>query len=510
MAPADLIFINGTFLSCSESRGEYLAVRGGRIVGFGPKGEFESFRGPRTEILDLGGKTVLPGFIDSHVHFVQTGLNLSARNLTSCSSIAEIQESLSDGKDGGWILGHGFDDFLLKEKRFPTREDLDQVSKDRPLFISRRDHHSCVLNSKGVETLELPSDLEGGDLALGIFRAMANNVVRSKVYKDLDDGARWKAIRAASRLAVERGVTTLHALEGGTLFSDRDIEAFLRAIPLLEVKCLLYWQTRDVRAVQRLGLSRIGGCLLIDGSLGSRTAALSSPYDDDPSTSGVLYFSEEELYALVSDARKAGLQTSFHAIGDRAIELVLDAYERVLREIPREDGRLRIEHCELPTPEQIERIRSLGVALGVQPAFEQLWGGPDRMYAERLGKERAAQTNPFASMLDKGILLAGGSDSDVTPLDPILGLHAAINHPNRAQQLTVEQGIRLFTVEGARIGFEERRKGTIECGKEADLVVLSGNPLTTRASEIKELSVLMTFVDGKCVYRRITDEGSRS
>jgi predicted amidohydrolase YtcJ len=254
-----------------------------------------------------------------------------------------------------------------------------------------------------------------------------------------------------------------------------------------------------------LGLPRIGGCLLVDGAYAEHTAALLEPYTDDSSTKGVLYFSDEELNDFVGRGHRAGLQISMHAIGDAAIEQLLNAYEQALAADPRSDHRHRIEHFSLPTPEHIERAAHLGVALGMQPIFASMPEGDEvgsRLPGlEFLGPERYARRHPYRAIVDAGILVAGGSDSEQRPESPMAGIHAVVNHPDEERRLTVMEALSLFTTNAARIAFEEDEKGSIEPGKLADLVILGGNPLTADPRTLGDIPVRMTIVGGEIAYR---------
>ncbi|MBM4046080.1 MAG: amidohydrolase family protein [Planctomycetes bacterium] len=307
---------------------------------------------------------------------------------------------------------------------------------------------------------------------------------------------RYEAIRLAAQRAAEKGVTTVHALEGG----NRDDEPELRCLMAgdLPVRVVPYPITEDVEWVKSLGLPRIGGCLLLDGAIEAHTAALFEPYADAPGELGKLYHTREELAQFVRSAHDAGLQIAVHAVGERAIQQFLDVLEPVLVRSPR-DHRHRIEHFIVPTADQIARVARLGVAVCAQPTFERLWGGEQGGFARRLGPSRMKRTTPLRSLLDAGALVAGGSDSYVSPLDPLLGIHSAVNHPNPAQRLTVPEALRLFTLHAARIAFEDHLKGSLEVGKLADFVVLARNPLVVAPNRLKDLEVLKTYVGGSKV-----------
>jgi hypothetical protein len=280
--------------------------------------------------------------------------------------------------------------------------------------------------------------------------------------------------------------------------TDPDVDALLAAdVP---VDLVVYYQTTRVESALGLGLPRIGGCILVDGGHEARTAAFLEPYADNPQNYGVLYFTQEELNAFVWDAHSHGLQVAVHAIGSAAIDQALNAYEQALERLPRSDHRHRIEHFEHPVPGQIIRAARLGVAVGIQPAFNHYWPHPH--FVASLGPERAARANPLRSLMQAGIPLGGGSDAPITPLDPFLGIQSAVAYSRPEERLSVDQALRLFTLDAAWLAFEEKRKGSVEEGKQADLVVLDRNPLKVPPAELQDIQVVMTIHRGEIVYQR--------
>ena len=314
----------------------------------------------------------------------------------------------------------------------------------------------------------------------------------------------------ASQMALERGITTLHALDGGFL-GPGDTALILRFKDELPVRIVVYNQSMDVEETVNLGLPRIGGCICADGAFEAHTAALFEPYADEPDNYGAMTYTKEEMTGFILKAHQAGLQIAVHCEADRSIEQVLSAYERALRENRREDHRHRIEHFELPTENQIERVARAGVMVAMQPAFLPAFIGM-RMekYEALLGEPRLKWVHPYRTILDHGILIAGGSDSPVTAYDPLAGVQAAVDHPNPEQRVSPIEAIEMFTISGARIAFEEDEKGSLEPGKWADLVVLSDDPCVVRPDRIGQIAVDMTMVGGKIVFRAntATDPGA--
>ncbi len=409
-------------------------------------------------------------------------------------------------RKGNWVLGHHFDQMRVKEKRYPHMDELTRAAPENPVCIWRSDSHSAAMNRRAAEILEILPGQPGADLdengqLTGVVRGLANSQAARRIYSMMmSEELCQRAYHAAARQAVRKGITTIGALIGGAQ-TDMSTTWLLEYGDSLPVRTVVFDQTLDIEKVTSRGLKRIGGCLLIDGSLGSHTAALQTPYADLPESRGVLYWRDEDLRDFVLRAHEAGLQIGVHAIGDRAIDQVLDAYEQCLQKTPRLDHRHRIEHFLLPGQGAISRAIDLGLVLAMQPAFEYFWGGPKNLYETRLGRERAEGVNPIRSILEKGGRVAGGSDSFVTPMDPLLGIHSAVNHPNPKEKITVPKAIDLFTRTAAYATFDEKEKGMIRPGYLGDLVVLAEDPRTVNPEAIKDIKVLMTVVGGTIAFR---------
>jgi len=456
-------------------------------------------------VVEMEGAPLLPGFIDTHTHFLHTGLHMSMIYLTPCTTLESLLEALRGGvgDESEWVRGFGFDESVFPDRKRPTRSDLDRVVSDRPAVIFRRDYHSCVLNSRAVETLPQSPFLQEREVIQdGFFCGRANDWVRQVLFSRIDEGERISALKAATARALSKGITTVHALEGGSLFCMDDLEFFFSRADSVPVRIVLYPQIVDIKWCRERGIPRIGGCLLIDGSFGSRTAALSEPYYDDPGNRGQLYFDPQFLNSFVLKAHREGMQLSFHAIGDRAVTVILDAYQAALEAFPTDAHRHRIEHCELPLRTDIDRIGRLGVYVAVQPTFEYLWGGRKGMYCQRLGVDRVMRTNPVREFLDNDIVVGGGSDSDVTPMDPMMGIYSALTHPNLAFRVSLKEALDMYTLMAARFSFQEGEIGDIEVGKRADLTVLSRNPYDSDIESIMDIEVEKTIIDGVTVYER--------
>ncbi|GMV41308.1 MAG: amidohydrolase [Myxococcales bacterium] len=462
---------------------------------------------PAPRAVDLGGRCVVPGFVDAHTHFFQTGIDRLHTDVSGARSLDDLGDLLRARAPGGrrsWIIAHSFEEDRVPGLGALTREHLDHLFPQRPVWVNRIDYHSAVVNSAALRHLEVPDGADGlvraGDgQPNGILRAHAYFHAKARIARLTSIETRERAVREAAAACVPHGITAVHALEGGRIFGDEGVAVLLRKMDTAPLDITLFLQEKEVWFTKHFGFEHLGGCILVDGSIGSYTAALDQDYEGLPGVRGKLYERPRELFAFVDEAHRAGCQLAFHAIGPRAIELVLRAYERALARTPRWDHRHRIEHFELATDDQIRRAVDLGVVASMQPAFEHFWGGPHGMYAARIG-ERWRLTNRLRTCLDGGLVVAGGSDTNVTPPDPLLGIHAAVNHPNEEQRVTVEEALRMFTWAAAFAGRNDARHGTIAPGKEASFTVLDRDLLATPAQELRDVRVLETWTAGRRVW----------
>lgn len=464
--------------------------------------------------VDLNGGIVVPGFVDAHAHFFQTGLDMTFVDLAGAASLAEVGRRLFAYRGGRrtWIFAHGYQEDSLKDAERLTRALLDDLCPERPVWINRVDYHSAVVNSVALRRLSLPADVDGylrdeRGQPCGILRSEAYFRAKQQVSALVPVEVRDRAVKTAAQACIRRGITSVHALEGGRLFGDEGVHSVMKRMHALPLDVTLFLQEKNVYLTERFGFEHLGGCILIDGSIGSYTAALDTGYADAPRERGTLYEKQRELAAFIEQAHAHGVQLAFHAIGPRAIQQLLDCYERALLRSPRHDHRHRIEHFEMATDEQIARTRDLGLVVSMQPSFELFWGGERGMYAKRIG-ERWRATNRLRRILDAGIVIAGGSDTNVTPADPLLGMHAAVNHPNPEQRVSPAEALRMMTLDAAYSAFEERDRGSISPGKRANFTVLAEDPLAVPAERIAEIRVEQTWHVGRCVYSRPDEAAS--
>lgn len=457
--------------------------------------------------VDMQGRTIVPGFVDAHTHFFQTGLDKLFVDLGGATTLGSVLEKLQKAPGGPrtWLFAHSYEEDKLTDVDVVTCADLDPLFPERPIWINRIDYHSAVVNTAALRRLGLAPGTPGllvtsAGKPDGRLRSEAYLQAKAQVSRMYPIDTKNRAVKTAATACIANGITALHALEGGRIFGDEGVTTVLKRAHLLPLDLTLFLQEKNVHFTTRFGFEHLGGCILIDGSIGSYTAALEDDYVGLPGERGTLYEKRRELTAFVEEAHTAGVQLAFHAIGPRAIELVLDAYERALRKVPRYDHRHRIEHFELATDEQIRRAADLGVVVSMQPSFEHFWGGPSGMYASRLG-ERWRRTNRLRTILDAGLVIAGGSDTNVTPAIPLLGIHAAVNHPNDEERVTVEEALRMMTLDAAYSGFNERRHGSLSPGKDASFVVLDRDLFAVPKERIREIRVLETWFRGRCSYR---------
>ena len=502
---ADIIFTNGavhplTGEETGEPSAEAVAVRDGTVVRVDSTYEVEFLEGVETEVVDLDGRTLLPGFVDAHTHLEMVGRYEQEADLSGVDNPETCLDALAERReetDSGWILGFGYDESNWGGE-YLTRDQLDGISTDRPVVAYREDMHLASVNSVVLERYrgEMPdADVrsEGGE-PTGVLVEDALEVLWDET-RPGPEGMR-EYLLAAQERAHSLGITAVHEMirqsPAPRVYRDLDRTGELT----LRVR-LNYWRDH-LDAVLETGLRtnhgssrvRTGGIkTFIDGSLGGRTAKLSEPYADSPDEDGSWVVEPADVHDLVERVDGAGLQMTMHAIGDEAIEVALDAYEET-------DGeRHRIEHVEVLRDDLIDRLTESDVVASVQPNFLK-WAREGGLYGQRLGDTRRRASNQFRTLLDSDVELAFGSDC--MPLDPLFGIDQAVNAPEPEQRLSVTEALRAYTSGAAYAGFDEDRMGTIEVGKCADFVVLDGSPW--ESENIASLDVAMTVVGGEVVH----------
>ena len=516
MRSADLILENANVVDveAGTSAVASIAVSGERLLAVGRPDEIASLRRPGSRAIDLTGKTVIPGLIDAHAHVEWTGLMAFAVDLRPAKSVRAVQELVAararEQPEGTLLTGWGLQDNPLGEARLPTKEELDAVAPRHYVRLQRDDGHACVVNTLTLERLGYTAETPGMEMvsgrSTGVLRAQANQDAESRLQDSVTPEMSERGLHAAASDALKVGLTTVHALEGADATSLEQMARLRGALEALPIRTVLWYQTSHVDRAKALGLRRIGGCLLLDGAPGSYTGALFEPYSDRPQTSGILYFSDQAIREFVLEAHKEGLQIAVHATCQRSVEQAISAYENALKAHPRADHRHRIEHCSVCPPPLLERLREVGAIVVTQPAFIYYSG-------ERYLKDVPDTQRPWLyrtrSFLESGLHPAGSSDCPVSPCSPLAGVYAAVTRKAESGQVlspeeavSARDALKLYTLGGAYASFEEQRKGSIEVGKLADLVVLSADPTAVEPQEICGIRVEKTIVGGEIVWER--------
>lgn len=540
----DMMLINGRIYSLNEKDEVYEAVgvKGGKIAAVGSSESILEMRTEATKILDLKGRTVIPGFNDSHLHLLSYGYSRQIVCLDGCGSLKELQDRVSlfirkEGIESGqWVEGRGWDQNLFDIKEIPRRFQLDDISKDIPIVLGRTCGQMCIANTKALALLGLLEPLpemehgtalaEENGMPLGIFTGEAINLIYDRLPK-LGVEKIKNAILSACEAYAAGGITSVQTDDfelkrAGT--PEEVLEAYLqldreKKLPL-RVNLMMYLPTaRDIQRIldqgYRTGFGspffRIGPCKTdTDGSLGGRTAALEEDYSDEAGNRGEIYFEAGELERMVCLAHENQCQFVCDAIGDRALKLVISAYEKALAEDPENKLRFGIDHCQITNPQIMEWFKKNNLLAGLELGFVM---SDIDIAEERVGKERASHSYSWKSFLDSGIRCSAGSDNPVEPYEPLHGIYAAVTRRNwdglpktgwlPEQKLTVKEAVRLFTAGSAYATFEEEVKGTIEVGKYADMAVLSKDIFQIDPDELPSVAVENTISGGVLVHGSI-------
>ncbi len=556
---ADIIFVHANIYTGasdvssfqSMQRAEAIAVRDGRVAAVGRSVDILKLKGSSTEVIDLGGHFVMPGFNDAHMHLANAGFRRLTVELGGVKSLTEFRERIRDrvqtAGPGEWIIGGGWDQTLWPVQELPSRWDIDEVTTDHPVFLQRVDGHIAVANTRALRLASITvasKDPEGGKIdrdaagqATGILRETARDAVTAVIPKPTHDRRR-QAIETALQDLAQWGVTSaqdnsdagdaqlswddfqiLEEIERGGKLTARISEwmPFSDDLSTLQAHRAAHPQSDSL-----LHTGMLKG--FMDGSLGSRTAALLEPYADNPANTGLPQYQQDKLNQMTKELVDAGFQVGFHAIGDKGVQMALDAYAAALgndhggtgvppvqaerssavaAKVP--DLRLRIEHAQVTTPQQVTRFKQLKIIASMQPNHLLT----DMNWAEaRLGPKRAAHSYAWAEFLKKGVTLAFGTDYPVEPVTPFRGLYAAVTRKSEdgkkeyypEQKLTMEQAIAAYTTGSAFAQFAEKEKGTLTPGMLADLVVLDRDITSVPPEKILATKVLRTVVGGKTVY----------
>ena len=523
----DLILYNANILTVdpAQPNAQAVAIAAGRFLAVGSNEDIRGMSKPGVRQLDIGGKTIVPGFIDAHTHPSYAGIRHLRWVDCDLRSIADIQNAIraraAKTPPGDWIIGFRYDDTKTKEGRKLTREDLDAAAPQHPVFIEHRGGHTAYVNSlalKRVEIADSISDPPGGKYdrdpstgrLTGGLRENATEPFRKLLPTTFSRDEMRQGVKLISQMMVRTGVTSVHDCEA----APEDLLAYQDAREAGElsfrVYCFLQYQFLDrmTAAGVRTGLGdewiRTGAIKLVcDGSISERTARLTQSYVGRPNDYGILVHSEEELYEDARKAHAAGWQIGTHANGDAAIDIMLRIYERLQREMPRRDPRYRLEHCTVVNPSLIQRIRALGAIPTPFSTYVYYHGEKMREY----GPERLNWMFAVRSFLDAGIRVTQASDYPPGPFEPMMALRSEVTRtdshgnvwgPN--QRVTVEEAIRVGTINGAYASFEEHQKGSITAGKLSDLVVLGRDPMRVDPMSLIDIPIERTMTGGRWVY----------
>jgi len=539
---ADVIFVHGNIYTgvspnsafSSILREEAIAISGDRILATGNNLDIEKYKGPQTQVIDLGGHFVMPGFNDAHLHLADAGLQKLGVDLQGTRSLDEFRDrvraKVEQAKPGEWILGGGWDETLWPVAALPSRLDLDEVSAGHPVFLDRVDGHLAVANTRALQLASISMasrDPQGGQIdrnengePTGILRDTAQSAVLAVIPAPTHEYRR-RGIQVALADLAEHGVTSAQdnsSWESFQIYEELEKEGKLTArisewLPF-DASLDELQQKRNSHPSSDLMLHT--GMLkgFMDGSMGGHTAALLQPYSDDPSTSGLPRYDADKLNAMTKERVLAGYQIGFHAIGDRGIQMALDAFaeaEKAAREQKAKaadggnDYRLRVEHAQCPTLADINRFKDLKIIASMQPTHvlsDMRWA------KDRLGPKRAATCYAWNSFLNKGVTLAFGTDYSVEPISPFRGLYAAVTRKSEngkqeffpEQRITMDQAIAAYTSGSAFAEFEEKEKGKLAPGMLADFVVLDRDVTTIPPDKVLGTKVLRTVVGAKTVY----------
>jgi predicted amidohydrolase YtcJ len=509
----------------AQPSAQAVAIAGDRLLAVGSNDDVLNLVSPRTKKIDLGGRTVVPGFIDAHTHPAYSGYRHLKQVDCDLRTIAAIQGALRERAaqtpPGTWIVGFKYDDTKTSEGRRLTRDDLDAVSREHPVFVEHRGGHTAYLNSLAFQKAgvsEQTPDPAGGrfdrDPANGRLTGRAaetaKDAIEATIPSTLSRDERREGVKLISKMMARAGVTSVHDAGG----SPDDLQAYQDARAsgelLLRVYCLISvnYLDRMIAAGMRSGFGdewvRVGAVKAVcDGSISERTALLSEPYVGRPDDRGILVTPEAELYETLHKAHAADWQLGVHCNGDEAIDIVLRVYERLQRELPRRDPRFRLEHCTLVNDALVARIKALGAIPTPFSTYAYYHGEKMREY----GAARLERMFALRSFLDAGVRPTQASDYPPGPFEPMMALQSEVTRTDTkgtvwggSQRISVEEAIRVGTQNGAYASFEENLKGSLEAGKLADLVVLGRDPRREDPSTLVTIPVERTMAGGKWVF----------
>ncbi len=535
----DLILQNGNIFTMDEKcpKASAVAIENGKVVAVGCDADILKLAGEKTKVFDLRLKTVIPGFSDSHLHNVKYGIFTNCCNLSKCTSLQELidvtRKFINDNsiKLWDWVIGTGWNQDLFDVKLYPTKADLDLISKDHPIVMFRTCSHLLLVNSKALEILgidETTPQVEGGyfDVNLGLFRETASELVQVSI-KSYDVATLKSIIKKACEDLLKQGITSIHTDDFNmSVDHKRIIQAYSelaeeRNLPVrVTQQCLVSNQEEledfincNYKDLNINNFYRIGPIKIIaDGSLGARSAALREPYADAPNTEGILIHNEHELKKMVETCQKFGYYVAIHCIGDKALELAIDSIDYARKKYPHNTLRHGIVHCQITDENLLNRIEEMDLLIYAQPIFLNY---DLHIVEERVGKKLASSSYNFGRLVRNGVHLSMGTDSPVEKFNPMENIYCAVTRKdisgypkggfNPEQSITVEESIKAYTYEPAYCSYEESIKGKIKNGYFADITVLSDDIYNINNEKLLDVKVEMTIVDGIIRYRSNND-----
>lgn len=480
----------------------YLVTCGSKIMFVGNELPEKYRNVPRTV---LGERALIPAFVDTHQHFASFSTFFAGLNVMDARSNEEISQMVREfvaRSDAKTLIAFGASPYSVRENRLISRAELDAVCPDKEIMVVKYDGHACIVNSKLLEKMdEKVRALRGyhpdtGEMNQEAFFRFSDYISGSLSLIDL-----VKNMQNAVDFFASRGIGMVHTVSGVGFAMNLDItfeKLFAKGLKN-GFQLRVFPQPMDIRVAQSRKLPRIGGCFesALDGCFGSHDAAMNEPYTDADGGNGVLYYSDEKVIDFCKKANRAGLQIEMHAIGDRAFDQATRALKAALDDFPREDHRHGIIHDCLPTEAGIKICAEYGIQMPVQSAFINWKQEPDAYLESIMGKDRCARLNPIRTFSENGICVSFGSDAPCTTPDPIVWIDKAVNNENADEAVSVQEALRMCTYNGCYATFDEKERGSLEAGKIADMVILSGNPYTVPKTQLKNLKVETLLLGGK-------------
>lgn len=511
MSNFDILVKNGTLVTMDESLSwkRWMGIKDGKITALGDKDDYDGC--VASKVIDLNGKTVMPGLFETHVHSALTGLGWNGMDFSNAKNSREVLEIVEDfcSKDKTDQMVYGCNMNLphqMDDKKVPTREELDDVSGNHPVMILFWTVHGGITNTKGCERANLKPEMEFVKKD-GYFNDdwVSSHIIAELLGQFSDDVYKDIFMKVAEQYA-SRGVTTVHSLDGMWVKDDKDSEILINMREELPIEFIPFIQTFDIEKVKKFGLKQIGGCLPIDGSPPQLTAAYWEPYrmKDQSYTRGFLCYTDKELYDFVTACTKESIQCTFHAIGERAIDQLLYIYQQVDREIGIRHLRHRIEHFSMPPHERsYEMIKEMNIPVAMQPAISNMLDTDEfSIFATQVSDEKALIHENAANAVKKGLTVIGGCDGPVTPLDSYWGINAAAHPHKDYRRMSLDDAIKLFTTNAAWACHQEHRLGSLEVGKDADFAIVDKNLYEMPDNaDLASIVVYETFKTGKSVFK---------